>query len=416
MGGKPSAAGHGGQRAGSGGSPASSGSPSYSSGGTGSGLPQGGSTAGGVSQGAAGAGGTPPSTEGGGSSTAGSAGTTPANGGASGAPATAGTGGAGAPGSAGAPAGGRGPTTGMTDPNNGASGAARAIGFAAVAGMGVNDTTGGVGGRQVTATTFEDLAAYLDSDEPLIIFVQGTIDLGGMVPMRSNKTLIGLASARLVNGGLEMNRRQNIIVRNITFADGTDDTFKINQNTHHVWVDHCDFTNSADGLFDITRQSSYITISWNKFYEHSKTMLIGHSDAETGDVGHLKTTIHHNWFNGSEQRHPRVRFGEVHVFNNYFLNNRLYGVASTMEAEVVVEGNVFEGVAFPIYSGYDASAPGDVVERNNLYIGSGLPQTRGMAFDPGAAYTYVVENPSTLAPLLRSKTGVGVIDPVAAAR
>jgi pectate lyase len=306
---------------------------------------------------------------------------------------------------------------GTTDAGNGADGADNPMGFAAIPGMGLNTTTGGRGGTRVTVTTFAELSSYLDSDDTLIMLVQGAIDLGGsMVPMRSNKTLVGLAGARLVNGGIEMNRRQNIIIRNLTFADGTDDTLKINQNTHHVWVDHCDFSNAPDGLFDITRQSSYITISWNHFHNHSKTMLIGHGDDATDDTGYLKTTIHHNWFDGTEQRHPRVRFGEVHVFNNYFLSNALYGVASTMEADVVVEGNYFEGVAYPTYVGYDASGPGDLVERNNVYDNSGTPQTRGTAFDPSAAYPYVVDDPAPLRPVIRTKTGVGVIDPMKAAQ
>jgi pectate lyase len=234
--------------------------------------------------------------------------------------------------------------------------------------------------------------------------------------MRSNKSLIGLAGARLHNGGLEMNKRQNIIVRNIIFADGTDDTFKINQNTHHIWVDHCDFTNAMDGLFDITRQSSYITISWNHFFQHSKTMLIGHSDSAADDTGYLKTTIHHNFFDGTEQRHPRVRFGEVHVFNNYFLNNGLYGVASTMEADVVMEGNYFEGVLHPSHVGYQESGPGDLLQRNNFFNNSGTPEVRGTAFDPSAAYPFVVENPTAMPELIKAKVGVGVIDPMAAAK
>ena len=64
-------------------------------------------------------------------------------------------------------------------------------------------------------------------------------------------------------------------------------------------------------------------------------MLIGHSDSASSDTGYLKTTIHNNWFDGTRSRHPRVRFGEVHVFNNYYLNNIEYGVASTMEADVL---------------------------------------------------------------------------------
>jgi pectate lyase len=388
-------------------------------------------TSGGVAQAGASAGG---AAGGGPSSSGGNAGQAPSAGSASGGSAQAGSagsasggsaqagsagsasGGSAQAGSAGASNGGQGgspPTTGTPDPNNGADGALTPIGFAAQPGMGLDTTTGGGKTAPITVTTFEELSTALDSEATQVIVVQGTIDLqGGMVPMRSNKTLIGLKGARLDNGGIEMNKRQNIIVRNIIFSNGTDDTFKINQNTHHVWVDHCDFTKAEDGLFDITRQSSFITISWNKFYEHSKTMLIGHSDAETGDVGFLKTTIHHNFFNGTEQRHPRVRFGEVHVFNNYFLANNLYGVASTMDAKVVVEGNYFENVPHPTHSGYQDSGPGDIVERNNAYVGSGAPETRGSAFDPKAAYPYVVENPTTLPELLRSKAGAGVIDPM----
>jgi pectate lyase len=381
-------------------------------GGTSVGGSSGSASGGQATGGSAGTGGADPGTGGSaGSGVSGSAG----DGGASGSGGTptagaGGTGNAGSGGSGGIP-------TGNPDPNNGADGAERPIGFANVSGMGLDTTIGGSGGPTVTVTTLAELAPLLDQDDPTIILINGEIDLeGNMVPMRSNKSLIGLDGARLFNGGLEMNRRQNIIVRNITFADGTDDTFKINQNTHHIWVDHCDFTRAADGLFDITRQSSYITISWNKFYEHSKTMLIGHSDSASDDTGYLKTTVHHNWFNGTEQRHPRVRFGEVHVFNNYFLSNGLYGVASTMEADVVVEGNFFEGVEFPIYVGYDESGPGDAIERNNVYQSSGTPQTRGTAFDPMAAYPYVVENPTTIPDLVRTKSGVGVIDAMAAAR
>src|SRR5688500_15001512 len=271
-------------------------------GGTSVGGSSGSASGGQATGGSAGTGGADPGTGGSaGSGVSGSAG----DGGASGSGGTptagaGGTGNAGSGGSGGIP-------TGNPDPNNGADGAERPIGFANVSGMGLDTTIGGSGGPTVTVTTLAELAPLLDQDDPTIILINGEIDLeGNMVPMRSNKSLIGLDGARLFNGGLEMNRRQNIIVRNITFADGTDDTFKINQHTHHIRVDHCDFTRAADGLFDITRQSSYITISWNKFYEHSKTMLIGHSDSASDDTGYLKTTVHHNWFNGTEQRHPRV--------------------------------------------------------------------------------------------------------------
>jgi pectate lyase len=286
-------------------------------------------------------------------------------------------------------------------------------GFAAIPGLGLDTTTGGKGGKVVTVTTLADLQASMDSNDALIILLSGTFDLGGMTPLRSNKTLIGQKGARMINGGLELYKRQNVIIRNIIFADAPDDTMKINQNTHHIWVDHCDFTNAQDGLFDITRQTSFITVSYNHFYQHSKTMLIGHSDDETADTGYLKTSVHHNWFDGTEQRHPRVRFGEVHVFNNYFLNNALYAVASTMEADVVMESNYFEGVAYPSYVGYQESGPGDLVERNNVYQGSGTPQTRGTAFDPTTYYKVTMDDPGSLPARLKAQAGAGVLDPAA---
>lgn len=273
----------------------------------------------------------------------------------------------------------------------------------------------------VKVNNLTDLRALTDSNEKLVILVDGVIQMGGMVPLRSDKTIIGLPGSKLTGGGFEIYKRQNIIIRNVYFEDAPDDTLKINQNTHHVWVDHCTFSDGDvypdgkehDGLFDITRQTSHITISYSLFKNHSKTMLIGHSDSASSDTGYLKTTIHHNVFT-TEQRHPRVRFGEVHVYNNYFLNNTIYGVASTMNAKVLVEGNYFKNVPYPSYVGYGDSGPGELVQRNNILDNSGVFQTAGTAFDPKSYYNYTVDNPATI-PGLVGQVGVGVIDPWKAA-
>jgi pectate lyase len=134
------------------------------------------------------------------------------------------------------------------------------------------------------------------------------------------------------------------------------------------------------------RGADYVTVSWNWFHRTDKTMLIGHSDGNAGeDTGHLKVTIHHNFFDGSVQRHPRVRFGEpVHVFNNYFRANTLYGAASTMNGGVLFEGNYVENVAHPCYSasGYADSGPGRLVQRNNVFTGSGTCEVAGSVVEP----------------------------------
>ena len=73
-----------------------------------------------------------------------------------------------------------------------------------------------------------------------------------------------------------------------------------------------------DGFIDITNEADYITISYSTFENHNKTMLIGSSGFKNiWDEGKLHVTLHHNYFHNIVQRLPRVRFGQVHVYNNY---------------------------------------------------------------------------------------------------
>jgi pectate lyase len=289
------------------------------------------------------------------------------------------------------------------------------IGFASVNALGQNGTTGGAGGATVTATTAAQLEDYVGRPEPLIIRVQGRITFDDMITVVANKSIIGVGStAEISGGGLQMGSTtrpgNNVIIRNIKFTNASDDSISVTNKAHHVWIDHCDFSNGFDGLLDVKRESDYVTVSWNWFHNHSKTLLLGHSDTYTADIGKLRVTYHHNFFDGTEQRHPRARFGEpVHVFNNYYRNNGLYGVASTENAGVIVEGNYFQNVAFPIYVGYAESAPGRVVERNNIYNASGTPQTAGTVVEPRTYYQYTVDNPATIPSIVPAGVGVGKI-------
>ena len=285
-------------------------------------------------------------------------------------------------------------------------------------------TTGGYGGRIVYVTDLDSLKNLMDSEEKLVLLLEGTFQLSGMTTCRSNKTLIGLgAGAEMTGGGLEFYKRSNVIVRNILFSDAQDDCIKINQNTSNVWVDHCTFTDGAladpeaashDGLLDITRCSNYITVSYCEFINHSKDILVGMSDSYSQDIGYLKVTFHHNWFNATRQRHPRVRYGMVHCYNNYYLNNELYGVASTCEADVLVEGNYFSGVAYPTYciNGYAESPAGDIVERYNVYDNSCTPEVRGTAFEAASYYAYSLDSASTVPVTVMTKAGVGKLTAV----
>jgi pectate lyase len=237
-------------------------------------------------------------------------------------------------------------------------------------------TTGGAGGQTVTVTTGQALADALESSSPLVIRVQGTLTMPDtMNDVRSNKTVLGNGSAVLDNG-LNISGATNVIVRNLTFRGWDDDAVNV-QGSRNVWIDHNTFDGGYDGALDIKRESDFVTVSWNRVMNHTKSMLLGHDDGHTADRGHLRVTYHHNWFDGSRERHPRVRFGDpVHVFNNYYFGAD-YGVASTMGAGVLVESNYFENVTRPTAVGYAESDPGDLVQRDNVFVNSGTPESAG---------------------------------------
>jgi hypothetical protein len=80
-----------------------------------------------------------------------------------------------------------------------------------------------------------------------------------------------------------------------------------------------------------------------------------------------------------------------HVYNNYCRNND-YGVASTCDAKVLVEGNYFQNVDDPTLVGYGSSWDGELEQRDNLFSGSGSPETRGFVSIPSYGYTLDTAN------------------------
>lgn len=224
------------------------------------------------------------------------------------------------------------------------------IGYASVNGK----TTGGAGGQTVTVTTLDALKSALSSKSPLIIQVSGTITGTGLLQVESNKTILGLSGSKLIGAGLLIYGKNNVIVRNMTISKvRTYSNIIIKEGAHHVWVDHCDLGSELvsdwdyyDGLLDVGTGADYVTLSWNKLHDNHKAMLIGFSYTRPDDANHLKVTVHHNLFSNISERTPDVRYGNVHVFNNYMLNAGYVG--SLMGATVRVENNYFKGSSLPI--------------------------------------------------------------------
>ncbi len=180
----------------------------------------------------------------------------------------------------------------------------------------------------------------------------------GELRVASNVSILGNPGASIVGCGFSVVGASNVIVRNLAFRGWNDNAINV-ETSQRVWVDHNSFSAGYDGAVDVKRGSDYVTVSWNRVFDHDKSMLLGHSDDNGAqDRGHLRVTYHHNWFDGSGTRHPRVRFGNpVHVYNNLYAGNE-YGVASTMGAGVLVEANRFVDVEEPTLVGYADSGPG----------------------------------------------------------
>ena len=198
------------------------------------------------------------------------------------------------------------------------------------------------------------------------------------VHVPSNTSIIGMDNAKLKGVNLVLDS-DNVIIRNIQFEspydyfpswdpnDGSEgnwnsqyDSISIKGGTH-IWIDHSSFQDGPetvekyfgrkyehrDGLVDITNEADYITISYSTFENHNKTMLIGSSDSKISDEGKLHVTLHHNYFHNVVQRLPRVRFGQVHVYNNYFASDTTngeytyaYALGVGKNSQIYAENNV----------------------------------------------------------------------------
>ncbi len=256
-------------------------------------------------------------------------------------------------------------------------------------------------GPIVTVTNEAELKAAVDgANTAVIVLVKGAIKVGGEISARGNKTIVGLGTdARIYGGGFGWNTKSNVIVQNITFEDASDDLLKINNKCKNFWIDHCTFSDGAstnagshDGMLDVTRGSEFVTISYCRFFNHDKNILIGHSDSESGDVI-MKVTLHHNWFDGTVQRNPRVRYATVHCFNNYHVGNRIYGVASACNANVLVENSYFKDTQIPLQVGVPGFSPaGYLVQRGCYFDNCGTPQLNEKDMTGLFPYEYTLDD------------------------
>lgn len=206
-------------------------------------------------------------------------------------------------------------------------------------------------------------------NRPLIVRLIGNItdldvmDGGDIVIENKNNasgsiTFEGVGDDAVCNGwGVRLKSATNIEVRNLAVMNVNSiagDDFGLQQDNDHIWVHNNDmFYGNAgsdadqvkgDGAMDV-KLSTYVTISYNHFWDCGKSSLLGLSENTTSG---LYITYHHNWFDHSDSRHPRVRFYSAHVYNNYYDGISKYGIGSTEGSSIFVEGNYFRNAKYPM--------------------------------------------------------------------
>ncbi|KAL4922561.1 pectin lyase fold/virulence factor [Aspergillus aurantiobrunneus] len=212
-------------------------------------------------------------------------------------------------------------------------------------------TTGGAGGDTVTVSDLASLTEAAESETPLTIIVSGSISGSAKIRVASDKTIYGESGSSITGVGFYIRRVSNVIMRNLQIGQvdaDNGDAIGIDESTN-VWIDHCDLSgdlsagkDDLDGLLDITHAAEWVTVSNTYFHDHWKGSLIGHSDSnEDEDLGALHITYANNHWYNINSRTPSVRFGTVHIINNYWDSLIDTGVNCRMDAQVLIQSSAF---------------------------------------------------------------------------
>ncbi|KAJ3055949.1 hypothetical protein HK097_008658 [Rhizophlyctis rosea] len=295
-----------------------------------------------------------------------------------------------------------------TNPSSGGS-AAGVVGFATVG----SGCSGGAGGSSVTVSSASALQAALSGDTPRIVYLNAAISNAGNLTIGSNKSLIGVGtSASLDKSSLSVRYgTKNVIIRNIKFTlctGGDNDCITIKDpGTSNVWVDHCDFSGDMnankdiyDGLIDVTREATLITISYNKFHNHHKALLFGSSSSAKEDVA-IKVTVHHNYFTNIGSRTPSIRFGTTHVYNNFY--DDVESCINVRDgSQNLIERNVFRNI------NKDVRADGGYCNLVDNDLGGGSVDCATGSFSK-PPYSYTTDSTAAVLSNLIGSVGVGKI-------
>lgn len=193
-----------------------------------------------------------------------------------------------------------------------------------------------------------------------------------------NMTFEGVGDDATVYGfGFLLREAVSVEFRNFAIMRCLDDAMSLDTDNSHVWIHNMDLfygkkggaadQAKGDGTVDIKGDSKYVTVAYNRFWDNGKASMCG-MKSETGPN---YITYHHNWFDHSDSRMARIRTMSVHMYNNYYQHNDVYGIGATSGSSVFMESNYFDAVKRPIMSsrqGTDAIGDGTFSGENGGLI------------------------------------------------
>ncbi len=178
---------------------------------------------------------------------------------------------------------------------------------------------------------------------------------GAKAYQKMNITIEGVGNDATIWGfGFLLRNTALVELRNFGIMWFMDDAVSIDTDNEMLWVHNLDIfygqpgsdsdQKKGDGTIDMKGDSRYLTVSYNHLFDSGKASLCGMKS----ESGPNWITYHHNWFDHSDSRHPRIRTMSVHVYNNYYDGNSKYGVGAAYQSEAFVENNYFRNCKYPM--------------------------------------------------------------------
>lgn len=297
--------------------------------------------------------------------------------------------------------------------------------------------TGGLFGKVVEASTFDELKKYATADEPYTIVVKNNISVNqlelngerymckaGRIYVHSNKTIIGSYGAHTLfnvqfctssNNGTG----NNIIIRNFDMHHDAESNhndsiacyFGSGQN---IWVDHVTFTGhngygyspktqkvDEDKFLACCYDADYCTVSDSSFGGHKYGLILGYPDDNAANKqkygGFPRISLISNRFNDCNTRGPGLmRWGYFHSLNNYVNKfNMAYTVIS--DSNIFAENCVYENGGNVICDWDKVTYAGHYSETGSLFSNCNRTKQGGdsnstatpCSWRPGGNYRYV---------------------------